>query len=639
MNTIFSGGSVVWCFIVCLSLVTNSVALSQDVGTESTESLVAMFHLDGDFENTIEASVIGQPGPKSQFVSGLENQALRVGMDNEPALQIPSTDLALSPDHSFSVQFWVRTIAQSDSRFVLVSSRPYPDNSLESQKRSGWTFYSSHGTWAWSIGSEGKRRLTYERDNGERMPLDDGRWHQLSMTYEHERSIVRLYYDGVNMVTYNVQDSTGFDFRNLDPLVVGSKVKTQGANEAVLPAIVQGAERLQELVDRFQETEIQDKLQNDDLLYLVVEPKRLFQRKLQELENAEGEKSDQTNALIKRLRSVDLDEIEALARGLTDNRYTIHQAIDFMKVAPLLKLYRLEDGKIEIDQSNARIYSERERLRPAEWDIDQLAIWNRCLTSTEVSQSYARFFQPVVATWPENKSTLTVASWNIHHGGIHETVQEDGWDSREVIAEIIRREEVDIVLMQETYSNGDYVAAELGYFFATTVDWDYLNQGANISVLSRYPIDSIDVPGSSPFMNVAARITIADSQPIYAMSNWYGMQDFPKVAKHHETKFGNTDDIPVFFGGDFNAVPHTDGGSSPASVHLLDAGFKDAYRERHPDYKESPGPTHRSGRRIDQLFYKGAGYQNLSTEVLSTWPSIFPSDHYLIKSIFQLPPR
>ena len=66
-----------------------------------------------------------------------------------------------------------------------------------------------------------------------------------------------------------------------------------------------------------------------------------------------------------------------------------------------------------------------------------------------------------------------MAAFNIHHGGKHETIEEDGWDSRELIAEIIRRENIDIVMMQETYSSGDFIAADLGYYFATTVDWDH----------------------------------------------------------------------------------------------------------------------------------------------------------------------
>ena len=60
-------------------------------------------------------------------------------------------------------------------------------------------FFISGGTWAWTMGSGG-RRITYERDNGQHMPLNDGDWHQLTMTYSSALSEVRLFYDGVNWV-------------------------------------------------------------------------------------------------------------------------------------------------------------------------------------------------------------------------------------------------------------------------------------------------------------------------------------------------------------------------------------------------------------------------------------------------------
>ena len=192
------------------------------------------------------------------------------------------------------------------------------------------------------------------------------------------------------------------------------------------------------------------------------------------------------------------------------------------------------------------------------------------------------------------------------------------------------------MLMQETYSSGDFIAAELGFSLTTTVDWDYLNQGANISVLSRYPVREVHVPGDSSFMNVAVRLALSQTQELYAMSNWYGMRQFPAVFAFHEARFGESDTIPVVFGGDFNAMPHTDGGDSPASRTLLDAGFTDAFRSLHPDPDAHPGVTHRRGRRIDQLYYKGAALKNSSTRVISTWPTGFPSDHSLIVSTFEL---
>lgn len=233
-------------------------------------------------------------------------------------------------------------------------------------------------------------------------------------------------------------------------------------------------------------------------------------------------------------------------------------------------------------------------------------------------------------------TSITAGVWNIHHGGIHNTVEKDGWDSRIRIAEIVKKENADVLMMQETYSHGDFIAAELGYYFASTVDRDYLNQGANISVLSRYPIEEIYVPKDSPFMNVAVKIAISKTQNIYVMSNWYGMQQFPTVFDFHKSRFQESDTIPTFLAGDFNAVPHTDGGNSPASWTLLEAGFSDAFRSLYPDVEKYPGYTHRRGRRIDQLYYKGQGLKNTSTKVVSTWPGGYPSDHFLIICKFDL---
>ena len=49
-----------------------------------------------------------------------------------------------------------------------------------------------------------------------------------------------------------------------------------------------------------------------------------------------------------------------------------------------------------------------------------------------------------------------------------------------------------------------------------------------------------------------------------------------------------------------------------------------------------PGFSHRSGSRIDQLYFKGKGLKNNFTEVISSWHTGFPSDHFLIVSKFKL---
>jgi len=105
---------------------------------------------------------------------------------------------------------------------VILSQKEFSDKGLKSQHKAGWVLYFSNGTWAWNMGS-GDRRLTYERENGQIMPLNDGKWHQLTMTYNHLRSEVRLFYDGDNKVLYKVSDKEGFDFTSTAPLVLGGE--------------------------------------------------------------------------------------------------------------------------------------------------------------------------------------------------------------------------------------------------------------------------------------------------------------------------------------------------------------------------------------------------------------------------------
>lgn len=560
-----------------------------------------------------------------RFGAGLVKQSLSIGVEGVPTSVNIATDeqLKLSGENDFSIEFWVRTTADSDRRFVVLSKKNLSDNTLKSHKQKGWAFCVCDGTWAWNIGS-GNRRLTYERDNGQFMAINDGRWHQLAMTYEHSRAIVRLYFDGVNWVTYNLMDKDGFEFSNDIPLTVGW-TETSSESQSTLPEIKRGADQLQNLVDAFNRLDLGD-LKPNELMDLVINSERLIENRMLNKSNEQKEKPAEN----------DLKNIKRLVRNLSGNPFTVHQVADFMQVAPLLKLYRLNAGKIEIDDRVAAKFGRQQRFSCPDFEIDELSGWNRTLTQQEIRKRYGQHFQVAEEPLKQKLSTLTAAAFNIHHGGKHETIEEDGWDSREVIADLIRRENVDVVMMQETYSSGDFIAAELGYYFATTVDWDYLNQGSNISVLSRYPIELIHVPPKSSFMNVAAKVSISESQSIYVMSNWYGMNNFNDVFDFHEKRIGQSDNIPILFAGDFNAVPHTDGGNSPASKKLRNAGFHDAFREQHPDVKKHPGYSHQSGSRIDQLYYKGQGLSPQSTEVFSKWPSKFPSDHFLIKSVFKL---
>jgi endonuclease/exonuclease/phosphatase family metal-dependent hydrolase len=592
---------------------------------------VARFEFDGTVANTTDSQVTGVERGALSFVEGLVGEAIRFGPNDPSAsLTLDSDSLPFGSDEDFSVQFWTRTEADADQRFVVLSQKEFNDNSLASQKNQGWVFFVSGGTWAWSMGA-GSRRITYERDNGQHMPMNDGRWHQLAMTYSAERAEVRLFYDGVNWVTYHVTDSNGFDFTNPRPLVVGWSGQAAVPTDDTLPGIEEGAARLQELVEAFNALGLSP-IEPDELLELIAEPRDLFQAKVAEAAARRADGAGFSTAM----EEVDWEPVSQAESALMSSPYTVHQNQNFTGIALVTRLYALVDGEVVIQAEGAREVAEAEKLSPPDFEMDDLRIWDREVSPEEMASSYAEHDTSTERVLDENLSSLTAGVWNIWHGGKHWSLATDGWDSRVAIAEMIEEEGADVVMMQETYSSGDFIAAELGYYFATTVDWDYLNQGANISVLSRYPITEVHVEEGSPFQNVGTKVAISRTQDLYVMSNWYGMDRFPYVFDFHQARFGESDVTPTLFAGDFNAVPHTDGGDSPASVALLDAGFTDAYRSLHPDVERDPGPTHRNGRRIDQLYYKGAGLTNTSTNVISTRAGGFPSDHSLILSRFDL---
>lgn len=614
-----------------------SIAAQEPVVNSATDPQfrsepIARFAFDGTIENASDTFLRAVIGGEPSFVEGLDGQALSFGPESPSvSLTLEFGNLPFGHTRDFSVQFWMRTEAGSDRQFVIVSQKEYLDNSLMSQKQPGWVFYTSGGTWAWNMGS-GSRRITYERDNGKHMPLNDGRWHQLTMTYSSERSDIRLFFDGVNWVSYHVSDSDGFDFTNTRPMVVGWAGRSTDVGPGIIPAIRAGAVQLQNLVDAFNSYGLSE-VEPEEFVHLIVDPRRLFREKVDEAAALKGADSP---AFREAMEVVDWEPVAEAESGLMSNPYTVHQVVNFMETAPLLKIYALVEGEVTIRRDAAEEFAEHERLYAPEFDMDDLAVWDRELSSEEVLSSYADFFEPADVALGEDLSSMTAAVWNIWHGGKHWTVSEHGWDSRMAIAEMLQAEDVDVIMMQETYSSGDFIAAELGYYFATTVDWDYLNQGANISVLSRYPIKEVHVQEDSPFQNVGVKIAISRTQDLYVMSNWYGMGQFPAVFDFHKARFQESENIPTLFAGDFNAVPHTDGGNSPASLALLEAGFTDAFRSLYPDVEEYPGASHRSGRRIDQLYYKGGGLKNTSTRIISTRPGGFPSDHFLILSTFGL---
>ncbi|MBV7529227.1 endonuclease/exonuclease/phosphatase family protein [Chitinophaga sp. sic0106] len=595
------------------------LALSLMAAASAASGQSQPLSLQFDTNKDIAPATISQPA----YTKGLSGKALQIS--NNTLLSFPAEKLPFRPDQDFTIQFWVKSTMDANKTAVLLSQKDFPDNSLASQKLAGWVFYQYGGTWAWNMGS-GNRRITHERSNGHIMPLNDGKWHQLTMTYNHVQSTIRLFFDGDNKVLFNVADAVGFNFASKADLRAGWVQQQVNSR----PEIEKGAIKLQELLDSFNSFRLPP-LTNDDLEMLIVDPSALVSQKSALLKKQMGADSN-------RLVKPDLSGIQKIRAALGKNPYTVHQISEFMELAPLLKLYGISNGKVFVREEVADTYLAAEKLSRPDFALDKLMVYDRALTPEEINAAYTKYFPSTIKSLPKNKTQLIAADWNIWHGGKHFTPAKDGFDSRVRIAEILRAKDADVIMMQETYSSGDFIAAELGYYYATTVDWDYLNQGANISVLSRYPIEEIYVPKGAPFMNVGAKIDISKGQQVYVMSNWYGMNQFQEVYDFHAQRFAQSDSIPTIFAGDFNNIPHTDSDADDtrASRKMLSSGFTDAYRSLFPDVKTYPGYSHREGVRIDQMYYKGNGVKNTGTSIISTWPSGFPSDHYLMIGTFDL---
>ncbi len=565
-----------------------------------------------NFEDDIASGKYNLEGEGYRFVEGIDGKAVAINSKNENSY-LASNKISLDTRKDFSIQYWIKT--QTTKPIVFMSQKKFDKRSILSQTNPGWVMYSSGGTFSWSLGS-GKKRLTYERENGLKMPINDNNWHLITMTYNKENSEVRLYFDGYNKAIYNVD----FDFSAKEPFMVGSAASFDDVSQSYSINIVSGQKQLQAVVDEFNRLGLKP-LNDEDFLDTIIEPEKMMESK---------------NSKQLKLTKTKISVFMQRRKKLLANPYTVFQNRALTNLKPVSKIYSLRKGKVVINPSIGYHYSLQEKLYPPEFVIDKLTIWEKTIGAKRVLDSYNKLTKTKARKPRGRVKQLTVGVWNIWHGGTHWTIEKNGWDSRRRIVEIIKAKEIDVILIQETYSSGDFIAAELGYYFATTSDWDYRFQGSNISVISRFPIKELKVPDDAEFNNIAVKLAINNDLDIWAMSNWYGMKNFARVSNFHSKIFENSKEVPVLFGGDFNSVPHTDSGKSEASIFLLKHNFTDAYRSMFPDTKKFPGFTHVSGERIDQLYYKGERLRNQYSEVISTWPKGFPSDHYLILSKFEL---
>jgi endonuclease/exonuclease/phosphatase family metal-dependent hydrolase len=219
---------------------------------------------------------------------------------------------------------------------------------------------------------------------------------------------------------------------------------------------------------------------------------------------------------------------------------------------------------------------------------------------------------PSVAPSPAEVE-FTLMDFNIEYGGVQVDFAK--------IVEAARAADPDVIAIEEAEGNTERLADELG--------WPHAN--IRNQVISKFPIvDPPDADGRYVYVELAPGAVIAISN-VHLPSDPYGpyaVRDgsTPEdvIRLENETRLPAIEErlavlpdlvaagIPTFLTGDFNAPSHLDWTEAavgtrphiryplawPVSTAIEDAGFRDTYREIHPDPVTHPGLTWWAGRPI-----------------------------------------
>lgn len=261
------------------------------------------------------------------------------------------------------------------------------------------------------------------------------------------------------------------------------------------------------------------------------------------------------------------------------------------------------------------------------------------------------------ALTPGEPMRLDVLVYNIEYGG-------DGSTDA-----VIREVDADIVGVLESYNRLPEIAENTGY--------PYYN--VSLQILSKYPIH--DPSGG------AGLYALIEVRPGEVVAFFNHHLDYVRYGPRLLDKGTSVDDViasendvrtsaleaslgkmgplidqgyPTFLTGDFNEPSSLDYGQDtvgtrpgidepvpwPVSEVLLETGFRDTYREVHPDPLQDPGLTHRGvGDRIDYLYAAGPS-ETLDSQIVGKEgePDVgigfaeWTSDHFGVLSTFEVTP-
>ena len=104
-----------------------------------------------------------------------------------------------------------------------------------------------------------------------------------------------------------------------------------------------------------------------------------------------------------------------LRKEMGANPYTVFQNMELTVLKPINKIYSLQDGKVVINESAGKSFTNSERLFPSDFMMDKLYIWRKTINEEEVLNSYKKHKKIEPYKLSENLKNLNVGVWNIWH--------------------------------------------------------------------------------------------------------------------------------------------------------------------------------------------------------------------------------
>ncbi|MBL8061439.1 MAG: endonuclease/exonuclease/phosphatase family protein [Anaerolineales bacterium] len=259
-------------------------------------------------------------------------------------------------------------------------------------------------------------------------------------------------------------------------------------------------------------------------------------------------------------------------------------------------------------------------------------------------------------------------TFNIEYGGTNVDFSK--------VVEVIQKTDPHTVAIEEAFGHIPRLADELG--------WKYYD--TRLQIVSQLPLlDPPDGEGIYTFVQIAPGKIVAvsnvhlpnDPEGSFAVLKGATAEQIVELEKKARLPYIQphldvlprlaSNGMPVFLAGDFNAPSHLDWTEDMVGVRkqikyamewtvskaVMDAGFRDSFREAHPDPKTEPGLTWWANRpqvngwnpnpddpqdRIDFIYAAGSSVTLESIVIGEETVSPFPSDHRAVMSTFAVTP-